>query len=58
MKYNAKQMNDGKWAVFTGKKYFTSTVTDDKNEAEKVPLYIQYNGIINKLLRYMKNSNT
>lgn len=33
MKYNAKQLNNGQWAVFTGKKYFKSTVTDNKNDA-------------------------
>ena len=33
MKYKAKQLNNGKWAVFSGKKYFKSTVTDNKNDA-------------------------
>lgn len=33
MKYNAKQMPDGKWAVFAGKKYFVNTVCDTENDA-------------------------
>ena len=33
MKYNAKQLNNGQWAVFTGKQYWTHTVSDTKEEA-------------------------
>ena len=33
MKYNAKQLNNGQWAVFTGKKYWQHTVSDTKEEA-------------------------
>ena len=33
MKYNAKQLNNGQWAVFTGKQYFPHTVADTKGEA-------------------------
>ena len=36
MKYNAKRMENGNWAVFCGKtKYFTDTETDNKQDAEK-----------------------
>ncbi|MCK5603050.1 hypothetical protein KAR91_14295 [Candidatus Pacearchaeota archaeon] len=39
MKYKAKQIqcreNKGKWAVFFGRKFFTSSVTDSKKVAEK-----------------------
>ena len=35
MKYKADQLNNGKYAVFTGKRYFPSTVTDSKEQAEK-----------------------
>lgn len=38
MKYKAKKIekgkNEGKYAVFTGKKYFTNSVTDNKEAAE------------------------
>lgn len=38
MRFKAKQVlngtNKGKWAVFTGTKYFTRTVTEDKQAAE------------------------
>ena len=33
MKYNAKQLNNGQWAVFTGKQYFPHTVADTREEA-------------------------
>lgn len=33
MKYNAKQMNDGNFAVFTGKQYFTDTITSNERDA-------------------------
>lgn len=33
MKYKAGKLNNGKWAVMTGKKYFTSTVCETENEA-------------------------
>jgi len=50
MKYNAKQLKDDEYpqvkfyAVFTGKKYFTDTVTTDKTEAERsaITMSIQY----------------
>ena len=35
MKYKAGQLNDGKWAVLTGSKYFTESVTDSKQAAER-----------------------
>ena len=39
MKYQAKQLKDGDWAVFTGKrKYFADTVTSEKFEAAKEAL--------------------
>jgi hypothetical protein len=33
MKYNAKQLSNGKWAVFAGKQYWPSTVSETKEEA-------------------------
>ena len=38
MKYNAKQLADGSYAVFEGRKYFTSTVTDNEPAAQKQAL--------------------
>lgn len=38
MKYKAKQVKDGYWAVFTGKQYFVNTVTSNKATAEKSAL--------------------
>ena len=35
MKYRADQLSNGQYAVFTGRKYFTATVTDSKTEAER-----------------------
>ena len=35
MKYNAKQLPTGDFAVFTGKKYFTNTVTSNYLEAKQ-----------------------
>ena len=35
MKYRADQLRNGQYAVFTGKKYFTDTVTDSREQAEK-----------------------
>lgn len=35
MKYRADQLSNGQYAVFTGRKYFTDTVTDSKEQAEK-----------------------
>ena len=35
MKYKAGQLNNGKWAVLTGSKYFTESVTDSKQAAER-----------------------
>lgn len=34
MKYSAKQLSNGNWAVFAGKRYFTSSETADKQQAE------------------------
>jgi hypothetical protein len=39
MKYQAKQMKDGQYAVFTGSKYFTATV-GDKAFAEQQALIL------------------
>jgi len=33
MKYSAKQLKAGNWAVFIGKQYFTDSVTPDKTVA-------------------------
>lgn len=33
MKYNAKQLKSGEWAVFTGRKYFTDTISNTQEEA-------------------------
>ena len=33
MKYNAKQLDDGTWAVFEGKKYWPHTVSETKEAA-------------------------
>jgi len=33
MKYKAKQLQSGNWAVFTGKRFFTDTETTSKDEA-------------------------
>ena len=30
MKYSAKQLSNGKWAVFSGKKYFINTVHNNE----------------------------
>ena len=38
MKYQHKQMGNGNWAVFTGKRYFPKTVTLDESEAHKEAL--------------------
>jgi hypothetical protein len=35
MKYKAGQLNDGTWAVLTGSKYFTESLTDSKQAAER-----------------------
>lgn len=35
MKYNAKQLSDGRWAVFTGKRYWPKTATEDRDEAKQ-----------------------
>tara|TARA_R110000824_G_scaffold35986_1_gene112162 strand:+ start:607 stop:846 length:240 start_codon:yes stop_codon:yes gene_type:complete len=50
MKYNAKQLKDDEYpqvkfyAVFTGKKYFTDTVTTDRIKAERsaITMSMQY----------------
>jgi len=39
MKYNAKQLPNGNWAVFTGKKYWPNTETTDREEANKSANY-------------------
>ena len=33
MKYQAKRLSNGSWAVFSGKRYFTGTETVIENEA-------------------------
>jgi len=33
MKYNAKQLNDGTWAVFEGKQYWPHTISETKEAA-------------------------
>ena len=38
MKYKAQQLTNGQYAVFEGRKYFTSTVTDIKESADKQAL--------------------
>jgi len=38
MKYTAKQLKSGQWAVFTGKRYFTHTATDNKLQAKQSAL--------------------
>ena len=36
MRYNARQLRDGRWAVFTGRtRYYSKTVTTDRAEAER-----------------------
>ena len=40
MKYKAKQMKNGKWAVYAGNSYFVSTLTDDQTKAEKEALIL------------------
>ena len=35
MKYKAKKLADGNWAVFAGEKYFTSTKTTDEQKANE-----------------------
>ena len=34
MKYKAKQLSNGKWAVWIGKRYFQSTTTDEFQDAD------------------------
>ena len=36
MKYKADKIHTGQYAVCTGSKYFLNTVTDSKEEAEKL----------------------
>lgn len=38
MKYKADKIHTGQYAVCTGSKYFPSTVTDSKEEAEKLAI--------------------
>ena len=38
MKYKAAQLNNGNYAVFTGKSYYPSTVTTDERAAKKEAL--------------------
>lgn len=35
MKYKAKQLESGEWAVFTGTRYFTGSVTTSEKAAMK-----------------------
>ena len=34
MKYTAKKLKDGRFAVFTGRKYFFHSITSDLNQAK------------------------
>lgn len=44
MKYNVTQLKDGSFAVDAGRgKYFTSTKTTDKNEAERQAVIMSMN---------------
>ena len=35
MKYNAKQFENGNWAVFKGSKYWPTTITESREEAHR-----------------------
>lgn len=59
MKYRAKQLSNGQYAVFTGRKYFTGTVTDSKTEAERnafIESMRWHQWQIDKIEREMDNS--
>jgi hypothetical protein len=59
MKYKSGQLTDGKYAVFAGSKYFTRTVTDTKDKADK-QAFIEsirwHQWQIDKIMREMDNS--
>jgi hypothetical protein len=38
MKYKAQQLNNGNYAVFSGKSYYPETITLDEKEAKKEAL--------------------
>tara|TARA_B100002019_G_scaffold206152_1_gene178910 strand:- start:3215 stop:3433 length:219 start_codon:yes stop_codon:yes gene_type:complete len=38
MKYKSGQLTNGKYAVFAGSKYFTDTITDTKDKADKLAI--------------------
>ena len=59
MKYKAKQLSNGQYAVFTGRKYFTATVTNSKTEAERnafIESMRWHQWQIDKIEREMDNS--
>ena len=59
MKYRADQLSNGQYAVFTGRKYFTDTVTNSKTEAERnafIESMRWHQWQIDKIKRDMDNS--
>ena len=59
MKYRADQLRNGQYAVFTGKKYFTDTVTDSKEQAEKfamVESMVWHRNQMDKIIRKAEDS--
>ena len=40
MKYQAKQLRDGNWAVFSGKSYWRNTVTENERNAKVEALHM------------------
>jgi hypothetical protein len=56
MKYTAKplQLQPGKWAVFTGKRYFENTVTTSKDEANKQAMIMSANWHWNEIRALQK----
>ena len=59
MKYRADQLSNGQYAVFTGRKYFTDTVTDSKAEAKRnafIESMRWHQWQIDKIEREMDNS--
>ncbi len=50
MKYKAKQLSNGKWAVWTGQSYFVNTVTLVEKDARVEALYMSGHWHLDKLL--------
>ena len=48
MKYKAGKLSNGNYAVMCGSKYFTSTVTESKEEAEQKALKMSAIWYMNK----------